>query len=290
MTPFPSNKNASFQNLFFTGVVGWIAASIALFLSSWVLTKPESLVEALMWSVSYMWIAFACALVAIVVRGALTKQSLWLPVFAFVLPAIVSAGVVGICLAIYPNEGFRGDLVEGLPVVLVFYVFGFLWMRLRKADGFCFVRAVLPPIFGSLMILAFVAVPAFNSNAFRYRDAFRFHVLKIANEKSTDVAETVLEIRKPGHYRFTAPAFGIYDFGLDSAPEEGKITWGAAGEPKEGATGSFPLSIRWHKTNRPVEMPIAADSICPPMLEVRDAGAPETVIYTVVSQLPRDGK
>lgn len=77
---------------------------------------------------------------------------------------------------------------------------------------------------------------------------------------------------------------------MDSAPEEGKITWGAAGEPKEGATGSFPLSIRWHKPAKLPEMPMPSDLQYPPMLEVRDAGAPETVIYTIASQLPQDAK
>ena len=272
------------------GVIGWIAASVGIFFSSWLLAKPESLVEALMWSVSYLWIAFACGIIALVMRGVLTKQSVWLPVLAFILPALVSAGVIGVCLAIYPNEGFRSDLVELLPVVLVFYVFASLWMSIRKMDQFSFVRAVLPPIFGSVMILAFVAVPVFNSNAFRYRNAFQFHVLKIAHDKEIDVAETVLEIRKPGHYRFTAPTFGIYDFGMDSAPEEGKITWGAAGEPKEGATGKFPLSIRWHKSGKLPEMPMPSDLLCPPMLEARDARASETVLYTIVGQLPEDAK
>jgi len=290
MTTVSPNKTASFQKLFFTGVAGWILGAIALFAASWVLTKSESLSEALMWSVSFWWIAFAFGLVALVARGVLAKEALGSPVLAYLLPPVVITGVAGICLAFYPDEGFRSDLVGYLPVVVVFYVFGLLWMRVCKTDQFAFVRAVLPPLIGGLMILAFVAVPVFNSNAFRYRNAFGFTVLKSTNSDGAGVAEAVLEIRKPGHYQFTVPHFDIYDFGMEPAAEAGKITWGAAGEPKEGTTGSFPLIIRWQKTNPSPEIPRMPEMLNSAILEVRDAGAPETVIYTVVSQLPGDAK
>jgi hypothetical protein len=243
-----------------------------------------------MWSVSYSWIAFTFGLVALVVGGAVAKEALCSPVLAYLLPAVVITGVAGICLVIYPDEGFRSDLVGYLPIVFVFYPFGLLWMRVRSIDQFAFVRAVLPPILGGLMILAFIVVPVFTSNTFRYRDAFRFTILRSANSERADVAEAVLEIHKPGDYQFTAPHFGICDFGMGPAPEAGKITWGAAGEPKEGMTGSFPLIIRWNKTSPRPEIPPMPELMNTAILEVRAAGAPETVIYTVVSRLPSEPK
>ena len=290
MTTSSTNKTASFQKLFFIGVGGWIAGSGALFAAAWVLTKPESTSEALMWSVSYSWIAFTFGLVALVVREAVAKEALCSPVFAYLLPAVVLTGVAGICLVIYPDEGFRSDLVGYLPTVFVFYVFGFVWMRVRRTNFFAFARGVFPPILGGLMILAFIVVPVFTSNAFRYRDAFRFTILRSANSEGAGVAEAVLEIHKPGHYQFAAPHFGICDFGMGPTPEAGKITWGAAGEPKEGMTGSFPLIIRWKKMTPSPEIPQMPETMNTAILEVRDAKAPETVIYTVVSRLPGDAK
>jgi hypothetical protein len=203
---------------------------------------------------------------------------------------VVITGAAALCLAVYPDAGFRDELVGYLPVVLVFYVFGFVWIWVKKQEDNPFARAVLPPIIGGLMILAFVAVPAFSSNAFLYRNAFGFSVVKTTNPEGVMLADAVLEIRKPGNYQFTAPQF---DIGPDFSPQQAKgdITWGAAGEPKEGKTGTFPLQIRWEKSSaRPPEMLSMPELMTMATLEVRDARAPETVVCTVSASLPSEGK
>ncbi len=289
MTTSPHNNTDSFRKLFSTGVVSWISGCIALFAASWVVTKPESGAEALMWAISYSWIAFIFGFVVLVLRGVLTKESLGSSVLAYLLPAGVTTVLAMICLAIYPDEGLRRDLLEYLPVVVCFYLFGFLWMSVRKADG-AFVRAVLPPVLAGLMIIAFVAVPVFTSNAFLYRNAFEFTVLKSTNSNGTTVTEGVLEIRKSGHYQFSAPHFSLDNYGMASAPEAGKITWGAAGEPKQGMIGRFPIIIQWRETSPSSKMQPMPDLMNTAVLEVRNAGAPETIIYSLSAQLPSDVK
>jgi hypothetical protein len=284
------NKANSFQKLFSTGIIGWLLGSLAIFVATWTLTKPEAFSDALMSSLSYWWIAFALGFLALLVRGALIKQSLGQAVVAYLLPIAVITGAAGLCLAIYPDAGFRDELVGYLPVVLVFYVFGLVWIRVRNQEDNPFARAVLPPIIGGLMILAFVVVPVFSSNAFLYRNAFGFSVVKTTTPEGVVQAEAVLEIHKPGNYQFTAPQF---DIGPDFSPEKakGEITWGAAGEPKEGKTGTFPLQIRWNKSSsRPPEMPPMPEFMTMVILEVRDAGTPETVISTVSAPLPSEVK
>lgn len=288
------NKSASFQKLFSTGVAGWIAGSVALFVVGLVLAESEPVAEALMWPFFHWWAAFAFGLVALVAVGLLTKESLRDPLIAYLLPVGASAAVAGVCLAIYPDSGFRDELMYTLPLVLAFYVAGAVWMRIRKTDKFFFVQAVLPGLIGGLSIMAFVEAATFSSNAFRYRNAFGFTVVKSSSPAGGIVAEAILEIRKPGHYRFSAIHFDVFGFGMgpdfNGETGKGEITWGAAGEPKEGMTGSFPLVIRWLKANPPQKMPQMPDFMNTAILEMRDAGAPETVLYTVASPIPLEVK
>jgi hypothetical protein len=65
------------------------------------------------------------------------------------------------------------------------------------------------------------------------------------------LADAVLDIKKPGAYRFSAPRY-IYPDGMTSGEDEelvelGKITWGSAGPPSDSSGGSFPFQIRWQK-------------------------------------------
>lgn len=237
-------------------------------------------------SLSFWWVAFAFGLVVLVVRGVLTKKPLGTAVLAYLLPVAIIAGLAEICLAIYPDGSFRNDIAGFFPTVLVFYIFGLVWMSIRRTGSYDFVRAVLPPIFGGIMILAFVAWPVFTSNAFCYRNAFTLTVQSSVRSEGEELAEAVLEIRKPGHYRFAAPYFEYSDFEFGLASKPGEITWGAAGEPKEGSTGSFPLSIRWKKASPPIEGYAGFQSANSAVLEVRNADGPDAVIYTIFAKQP----
>jgi hypothetical protein len=241
-----------------------------------------------MWAISYSWIAFIIGFVALVLRGILTKEALGTSVLAYLLPAGILTVLAAIFLLIYPDEGFRKNLSEYLPVIVFFYLFGLLWMSIRRDDG-AFVRAVLPPILAGLMILGVVAVPVFTSNAFLYRNAFGFTVLKSTNAEGITITEALLEIRKPGHYQFSAPHFSFDNFAMGSAPEAGKITWGAAGEPQQGAVGRFPLIIQWRETSTSAQ-PSLPDLMNTAILEVRDTSAPETIISSLSAQLPSDAQ
>jgi hypothetical protein len=277
---------ATIQSLFSAGVAGWVLGMVAVFAAIWGLTKPESLFEVLMGALSFWWIAFAFGLVVLIVRGVLTKNPLGTALLAYLLPVAIIAGLAEICLAIYPDGSFRNDIAGFFPTVLVFYIFGLVWMSLRRAGSFDFVRAVLPPIFGGIMILAFVAWPTFTSNAFCYRNAFALTVQSSVRSDGEELTEAVLKISKPGHYRFAAPDFEYSDveFGLASKP--GEITWGAAGEPKEGSTGSFPLSIRCKNGSPPSERYPGFPSANSAVLEVRNADSPDAVIYTIFAKQP----
>ncbi|MEI8386614.1 MAG: hypothetical protein WCG76_03350 [Verrucomicrobiota bacterium] len=283
-----SRTNQPFQQLFLTGVLGWIIGSIALFAAACFQPKHESFIEPLMWSVSHWWAGFGLGFLAILVRGARVKESLGSALLAYLLPVGVISGVGGLCLAIYPDAGFRDEMLGYLPVVLVFYVFGGVWLQVREGSAYSFGRAVLPPLIGGLIILAFVAAPAFASNAFRYRDAFGLELVRTTNPEGFVVTEAVLEIRKPGNYKFTAPLFSMYMISPECNPEktEGEITWGTAGAPKEGATGKFPLQIRWVKPSAQTSLPPVSGFESSVVLEARDAGAPETVISSVAGKKP----
>ncbi|MCX6970259.1 MAG: hypothetical protein NTV93_08915 [Verrucomicrobia bacterium] len=289
MKTTPPNK--PFQQLVFTGILGWITGSVALLAAAWFLTKHESFFEPMMWAASHWWAAFAFGFLAMLARGARVKESLGSALLAYLLPVGIIAGVAGLCLAIYPEAGFRDEMAGYLPVVLVFYVFGLVWLRASEGTAHSFARAVLPPILGGLMILGFVAVPVFASNAFRYRDAFGLEVVSTAKPEGFVVTDAVLEIRKPGNYKFTAPQFAIYSISMEFAPEkaDGEITWGAAGEPKEGATGKFPLQVRWKNPAAQAGRPPMREFENTIVLEARDASAPQIVVSVVSAPIESPG-
>lgn len=283
----------AFATLFATGLVGWLLGSIVLFGAAWPVIHPESGSIAAMWAISNWWMAFAFGGLLLVVRGLISGLRSSTALLAYLLPAALLAGISGICLAIYPEHGFRSDLFGYMPLALIFYAVGFLWMSLAKTGGgnSAFLRAVLPAMVGGLIILGLVAVPVFTSNLFLYRNAFGLVISKTGIANGAMVADAVLEIKKSGRYEFTAPLY-VYSEGgmlseMDPTIEFGKITWGPAGVPKEGATGSYPLQIRWEKGIPTTEAELAQrdlrqDTIS---LEARDPAAKD-LLFNISAPLP----
>jgi hypothetical protein len=250
-----SSPASSFRKLFATGVIGWLAGMVLLFGAAWVFSKPETVSVAMLWMVSHWWIAFLLGLVLLVVRGVVSKMPLCKALGAYVVPVAVIVGLAALCLAIYPDSGLRSDLFTYLPVVVLFYLFGSLWMSggRETGDSPAFLRAVIPALVGGLMILGFVAFPAFASDSFTYRNAFVFTVSGTQVKDGTIISEGSLEIRKPGMYAFAAPRY-VWDMAEAAASESsepqvenGELQWGASGAPKDGGTGVFPLKIVWRK-------------------------------------------
>ena len=286
-SPVPSAS--SFRKLFATGVIGWLAGMVVLFGAAWVFSKPETVSVAMLWMVSHWWIAFLLGLVLLVVRGVVSKSSLGKALGAYVVPVAVIAALAALCLLVYPDAGLRSDLLTYLPVVVLFYLFGSLWMSggREAGDSPAFLRAVIPSLVGGLMILGFVAVPAFASDSFTYRNAFVLSVSGTQIKDGAIVSEGSLEIRKPGMYAFSAPRY-VWD--ATEAPanessepqvENGEFQWGAAGAPKDGGTGVFPVKIVWRKG-----VPAGGISQIPPyedmvMIEVRKTDEDSKLIYCV---------
>jgi hypothetical protein len=97
-----------------------------------------------MWTFSPWWIPSAFVLLALVLKSALSKESMGRGLPAYVLFVAVIGVLSGLCLAIYPDASFREKLLGYLPGILpIFYLFGFLWMTLREKAHFAFARAVV---------------------------------------------------------------------------------------------------------------------------------------------------
>ncbi|MEO8614107.1 MAG: hypothetical protein ABI600_03120 [Luteolibacter sp.] len=288
-------SKTAFAKLFATGLLGCVIGSLALFVAAWPLGHAESVAPAMMWAISYWWMAFAFGAVLLVLRGLLSRLSISTALAAYLLPAAALMAIVGICLAIYPDPGFRSDLFGFLPLVLIFHILGFLWMTFAKSGtaNTAFLRSVLPAIVGGAIILGLVAVPVFSSNSFIYRNAFGLVVTKRAISNGAMIADAVLEIRKSGNYDFAAPRYSYpnneEEANSDSPIELGKITWGPAGTPKEGVPGIYPLQIRWER-NIPTTLPKSPapysdeDMV---YLEVRNpSNATKDLIYNISANLP----
>lgn len=255
-----SPATLAFTKLFGIGVTGWLVAVLVVFVGSWQLVHPESIASAFMWTMSHWWIAFGVGLLLLVAYGLIAKLPVGRASMAYLLPVLVLLGLVSLCLLVYPDDSFRNDFSTYLPLVILFHVLGLLWMALgRGAEAqSSFVRAVLPSLVGGLILLGFIAVPVFNSDAFRYRNAFVFAINKAVVTDGEIRSEATLEIRKPGNYGFVAPrcsfaehmSSGDGDSGLDV----GTISWGSAGAPTAGKTGIFPLRIVWQKGVLPATM------------------------------------
>ena len=211
---------------------------------------------------------------------------------AYVLPVAMLAALAWLCQLIYPDSVFRGDLYTYLPVVLVFYLFGCLWMLLRTEDAGSqsFARAVIPGVLGGLVILGFVAVPVFASNAFRYRNAFLLTISKLELADGSLVGAGSLEISKPGNYQFVAPRYLCEEMEMLNESEPGtgvgEIVWEGAEAPKPGMLGVFPFKVIWRKETMPFQMKELSTSNDSIYLEVRSPGTENELIYSLYAPVP----
>jgi hypothetical protein len=286
-------SKASFQKLFTIGTLGWILASLILFGLAWPIANPETVSTAILWSTSHWWIAFPVGLLCLVGYAIMSGSSFAMAARAFVLPVALIALVASVCQLIYPDRSFRADLFIFLPVVIIFYLFGCLWMALAKdrEEKSSFARAVIPAVVGGLVILGFVAVPVFASNEFRYRNTFQFTISKVALLENSIVADGNLQINESGQFDFVTPRYFSMAMetgeAVDPALEVGIITWGAAGAPKADSKGTFPMQITWSRKLLPSPktiIPILDDSIC---LEVRDAEVQSDSVYSLIAEVPQ---
>jgi len=291
-SPSDSPSRVSFQKLFTVGTIGWIIASLLLFGLAWPIARPETVSNAILWSTSHWWVAFPVGLLCLVGYAMVSRSSFILAARAYLLPVAVLALIAAVCQLIYPDRSFRGDLLIFLPVVIVFYVCGCVWMALTrdKAGSSSFARAVIPAITGGLVILGLVAVPVFRSNEFRYRNTFQFTISKVALLDNLIVANGTIQIHEAGNYDFVVPRYFslAMESGeeVDPAIEVGTIDWGVAGAPKADAKGTFPMQITWSRKLLPstgAVFPFMDDSIC---LEVRDPAASADSVYSLIAEVP----
>lgn len=244
---------SSFSKLFGVGIVGWFLGVLAILIFSLVQQRDSGGAGAVIWTLSHGWIAFCFGLLVMVAYSAATRRSVAGAVLGYVLPAAALCLVAGICLAVYPDAILREEFLTYLPLVFLFYVFGYFWMKMgeRSASGSSYSRAILPAAVGGLVVLGSVAAPVFASDAFIYRDAFLINISKTGMRDGVIRFEGSLEIRKPGNYHFSAPRY-VWDEtagpgGTEPEVELGEFIWGTAGAPKADSTGVYPLQIVWRK-------------------------------------------
>lgn len=287
----PPSTHSAFLKLFGIGVLGWLVGTLILLGLSRPLGHVDSISNAVLWAISHSWISFGAGLLVLVGYGLIARLPVSVVAWAYVLPAALLAGISWLCLKTYPDAVFRGDLSTYLPLILLFYGFGYLWMSVRKdaSETTSFTRAIVPSIVGGLVILGFVAVPVFTSDAFRYRDTFKFVISKTTLNDGSILSEGRIEIRKPGRYEFTAPRYSWAELALSDESEPGidvgAITWGAAGPPNPDTLGVFPLQIFWRKGVLPAgtdELPPYENSV---YLEVRNADEGNKLIYSLTAPM-----
>ncbi len=224
---------------------------------------------------SHWWIGFVLGLLLMVGYGKAKKIPVGQAVLAYVMPILVLTVLALICLAIYPDTAFRLEFGTYLPLVMMFHLLGLLWVTLFRAsdERSAFTRAALPSLVGGLMILGFVAAPVFTSDAFRYRNAFKFTITKAALVDGEIHSEGTLEIQKAGNFEFVAPRYSFAEYLSsgegDSGLDVGTITWGGE-EPAEGKTGVFPMRIVWRKGVLPTSFTTLPDYENEVFLDVRD--------------------
>ncbi len=291
---FPMNTNPTpsagstiaFRKLLGIGLFTWILAMLALVGVGYWALEQSSLIGLVNWAVEHAWIAYLVGLASMIALSGRFPGALGRALVPYVLPTGVMAVLGGICFALFPDQGFLAEMLGFLFLVWLFGVFGWLWTRSmpesRENEGV--LRALLPPLIGGIAVLTGVAVPAFRSNTFRYRDAFSMTLSKTVFADGKLSAEAVLEIRKPGDYSFTASRYAYGDImedELGSDHSTGRIEWQGAGAPRTAATGTYPLTIRWDKTSAPVAVSdneMLDDYIS---LEVHTADQPDTVIHAL---------
>lgn len=282
---------SAFAKLFGVGVAGWIVATVFVFAASWKITHPESIPSAFMWTMSHWWIAFSFGLLVMAGYGLTNKLPVGRAVMAYALPVLVLVVLAALCLAVYPDNGFRTEFSTYLPLVIMFHLLGLLWVSLSREtdEQSTFTRAVLPSLVGGLIIFGFVAVPVFNGDAFRYRNAFKFTITKAAVLDGEIRSEGAIEISKPGNYEFIKPRYSFAEYlasgDVDSELDVGTITWGAAGAPTAGRTGVFPLKITWRKGVLPPNMNVLPEYENEVFIDVCDVDEGSREIYFLTAPL-----
>ena len=280
-----------FAKLFGIGVAGWIAATLVVFVASWKVVHPESVPSAFMWTMAHWWIAFAFGLLVMAGYGLAKKLPVGRAMMAYSLPVLVLVVLAAICLAIYPDNGFRTEFSTYLPLVIMFHLLGLLWVSLsREADEqSAFTCAVLPSLVGGLIIFGFVAFPVFTGDSFRYRNAFKFTITKAAVVDGEIRSEGTIEITKPGNYEFITPRYSFAEYmtseDVGSGLDVGVITWGSAGAPTAGKTGVFPLQIVWRKGVLPASFKQLPDYENEVFLDVCDVDDGNREIYFLAAPL-----
>lgn len=281
------DPKTAFQKLFTAGVIGWFIGSIILFGLAWPVAHPDSSANAVLWAVSHWWAACAVGLVTMVAFGLATRLPIALAAATYMLPVALLTGIAWVCLQVYPDSSFRSDLFVYLPVVLIFYILALLWMSLRSevAQAPLVAKALIPTVVGGLVIIGFVAVPVFASDAFRYHDAFQLTISKMTLKDGVILSEGSVQILKPGTYEFVSPRYisdrlDIRD-DMEAGFDIGTLTWGSAGVPKANVLGVFPFQVVWRKEvlpNATNELSSADDYIC---VEVRSPEKDNKLIYSL---------
>jgi hypothetical protein len=285
------SSDSSFRKLLGTGLAFWLLGCLGLIVGARWVGGEQSAIEAVGWAFDRWGIGFGVGLVALIVRGVVTGGALGRALRAYAVPVAILAVLAGICYLVYPERSFLSKMVGYTPLFWVFGVLGWLWLALRPAEsaGESTIRALLPPLVGGIAVLAGVVVPVFRSNEFIYRNAFRLTLQKAVFSDGVLTANAVIEIRKPGDYQFKARRFTVIDFDPSKEPEPdhdvGQIEWARAGVPHAGATGTFPVSIRWDQAP-PIAQPAESGPIedCV-IVEVRQAAAPVAVIWCLSAPL-----
>jgi hypothetical protein len=281
-----SVPGAAFARIFGAGAITWLAGMVLLFgVATWVV-KAEPTAIALLWAISHSWIAYFFGLLVMVVVGLVTSRSaLAKSIVAYVLPAGVLAGLAAACVAVYPDASLRSDLVTFLPVILVFYLAGWVWLLLKKnpAEGQTSLRAVIPSLLGGLVVFGMIAVPAFASDDFRYHKAFQVKTRSVSIQDGALIFEGTLVVTKPGNYRFVAPRY-LYGMegSYDQEAELGDIQWGEAGSPEKGGEGSFPLRITWKRGILPGHTPDMFSYEGAVTLDVHNRDEDDKRVYSMV--------
>jgi hypothetical protein len=285
------------SSLFGAGVLVWLVAVLVLFFIGLATQTEASPEVALMWALQYWYIGFALGAVMICASGLKKIPVMSLALSAYVLPVVALGAVVILCLSIYPDPGLRESLLGYLPVVVIFYAAGWVWSVIRKNATGVWARMAIPPVLGGGMLILLVAIPAFTSNAFVYRDAFTLHLKELHKGDDKISVKCVLVVNKPGAYIFAAPPSHIFDLvgyhgaePSDEPPPPGVIIWAAGGPPVTTGTGTHDLVMEW---------PVSFDSTAfysdemmeyfPVYLEVRDGRKDSADLLITVPAVSNEG-
>ncbi len=285
----PAGSDTAFQKLLSIGLGVWFLTQVVL-IAVELLSEPKgSWIAAVDWAVGYSWIGFLVGLLALVAMGVRLPSGLRSALLAYLVPFGLYATISSIFYAIYPDRWFLSELLGILPLVWLFGVLGWIWLKLRpEPNRDALSRALLPPLIGGLAILVGLGVPTFRGNNFIYRDAFNIDLKKTAFADGKLAVDAALEIRKPGDYHYRAIKYSHMDIMNtdDSAMDDmvGQIDW-TSSAPKATETGTYPFTIRWDKSAAPstaAEDPMGEDCI---VIDVFKKNEPEMVIKTITLPL-----